>query len=92
MRPEGRRYEPRCLACHLPEAVDERAGCAPAAKAACVGNRLALGEQDHCVEDRANEGSLVAGYQAAFLTATGIILIAILIVVIQMRTRTAERH
>jgi hypothetical protein len=44
------------------------------------------------VEDRANEGSLVAGYQAAFLTATGIILIAILIVVIQMRTRTAERH
>jgi EmrB/QacA subfamily drug resistance transporter len=40
----------------------------------------------------AHEGSLVAGYQAAFLMAIGIILIAVLIVAVQMRTRTAERH
>jgi MFS family permease len=39
-----------------------------------------------------HDGSLVAGYQAAFLMAIGISLIAVLIVAVQMRTRTAERH
>jgi hypothetical protein len=39
-----------------------------------------------------HDGSLVAGYQAAFLMAIGIILIAVLIVAVQMRTRTAGRH
>jgi MFS family permease len=39
----------------------------------------------------AHDGSLVVGYQAAFLMAIGIILIAVLIVAVQMRTRTADR-
>ena len=36
----------------------------------------------------ADHGSLVSGYQASFLVATGIVVATILIVAIQMRTRT----
>jgi EmrB/QacA subfamily drug resistance transporter len=36
----------------------------------------------------ANHGSLVSGYKASFLVAVGIVVVAILIVVIQMRART----
>jgi len=36
----------------------------------------------------AHHGSLVSGYKASFLTATGIAVVAVLIVIIQMRTRT----
>jgi hypothetical protein len=40
----------------------------------------------------AHDGSLVAGYQATFSTAIGIILIAVLTVAIRMRARITERH
>jgi MFS family permease len=40
-------------------------------------------------QTRAHDGSLVAGYQAAFLVSIGISAAAILIVAVQMRTRTA---
>jgi EmrB/QacA subfamily drug resistance transporter len=36
----------------------------------------------------ADHGSLVSGYKASFLVATGIAVVAVLVVVIQMRTRT----
>jgi len=38
----------------------------------------------------ANHGSLVSGYKASFLVATGIVVVALLIVVIQMRTRASR--
>jgi MFS family permease len=40
----------------------------------------------------ADHGSLVSGYRASFLVAAGIVVVAVLIVVIQMRTRTATKE
>ena len=39
-------------------------------------------------QTNAHNGSLVSGYKASFLVAAGITVMAVLIVVIQMRTRT----
>ena len=40
----------------------------------------------------ADHGSLARGYQASFLVAAGIAVVAVLIVVIQMRTRTVTKE
>jgi hypothetical protein len=40
----------------------------------------------------AQDGSLVSGYQTAFLVAIGIVAVAVLIVAIQMRARTAAKE
>jgi MFS family permease len=40
----------------------------------------------------ARDGSLVAGYKAAFLVSIAISVVAVLIVAIQMRTRTAPKE
>jgi MFS family permease len=40
----------------------------------------------------AHAGSLVSGYKASFLVATGIVVVALILVVVQTRTRTVSRH
>jgi MFS family permease len=40
----------------------------------------------------ADHGSLASGYHASFLVAAGIVVVAVLIVVIQMRTRTVTKE
>ncbi len=39
----------------------------------------------------AHHGSLVSGYKASFIVAAGIVVVAILIVLIHMRTRAAPK-
>jgi MFS family permease len=43
-------------------------------------------------QTNAHNGSLVSGYKASFLVAAGITVMAVLIVVIQMRTRTMTKE
>jgi predicted metal-binding membrane protein len=58
-----------------------------------VGNAIGLAALAiiAAAETNAHHGSLVAGYKTAFLVAIGIIVVAVLIVAIEMRTRTTPK-